>query len=62
MRQDLDVFSSYEGGGVMDIMTLTQARMMARRLRRAILATVIFADDRVFIVKVGPRGGWNIVN
>ena len=46
----------------MEIMTLTQARMMARRLKRAITATVIFADDSVRSVKVGPRGGWHIVN
>lgn len=46
----------------MDIMTLTQARMMARRLKRAILATVIFADDSVRSVKIGPLGGWHIIN
>ena len=46
----------------MEIMTLTQARMMARRLNRAIMATVIFADDSVCNVKIGPRGGWHVIN
>ena len=42
-------------------MTLTEIRAEARRSRAEVVATVIFANDAIALVKAGPRGGWRVV-
>lgn len=41
--------------------TLSEIRLKARRLRRLVVGTVLFCDDRIATVSAGPRGGWKIL-
>lgn len=42
----------------MDRPTFKEVWHMARQEKRAIVATVMMADDRIATVRIGPRGGW----
>ena len=42
----------------MSVPTFKEIWHMARKERRAIVATVMMADDSIAKVRIGPRGGW----
>jgi len=44
-----------------DVPTFAEARAMAKREKRQIVAKVLRADDSVETVVFGPRGGWTVV-
>lgn len=43
------------------LLTLSEIKAKARKLRAKVVAMVIFADDRIALVEAGPRGGWRII-
>ena len=40
------------------IPTFSEMRNKARREKATITCRVMMADDRIILVKFGPRGGW----
>jgi hypothetical protein len=44
------------------IPTFREVWFRARRERRVIVAKCLLADDRVAVVRVGPRGGFRILD
>ena len=44
------------------IPTFRETLMRARRERREIVCRVLMGDDRILVVRFGPRGGWVVLH